>query len=440
MLKIGTDFSGIGSPEQALIKLGIKHKSMFACDVDKYAKKSYLANYKTENFYDDITTRNHNEAPYVDLYVAGFPCQAFSMAGKRLGFEDTRGTLFYDLLKYLKAKKPKYFILENVKGLLSNNNGKTFLTILDCLAKTVNGQYSFTNYEDGLNYYVYYKVLNTKDYGIPQNRERVFIVGFRDEKHSFKFPKKIPLELKLKDLLQDNVNNKYYLSDDYVKKLEEYNERNKKKGNGFRAKFHNPENDIMSTLKISGDSKDDLIKLTRLEDLQLKVKKRINETPKEINEFLKKHKKNSIKEIAEKLQIPKTQLEHYFRTDKYRAIPCPKIWKKLKELLKFDDTYDDAVIEYEEKLSTFETAQRLYDANGISATLQTNEGNYYKTYKRIRRLTPLECFRLQGFPDSFHKKCVDSGLSDTQLYKQAGNSITVDVMSYLIKEILINES
>jgi DNA (cytosine-5)-methyltransferase 1 len=211
MITIGTDFSGIGSPEQALIKLGIKHKSMFACDVDKYAKQSYLANYNSETFYDDITKRNHNEAPYVDLYVAGFPCQTFSMAGKRKGFEDTRGTLFFDLLKYLKAKKPKYFVLENVKGLLSHNGGRTFLTILDCLAKTVNRQYSFSTYEDGLNYHIYYKVLNTKDFGIPQNRERVFIVGFREEKHSFKFPKKMPLELKLKDMLQDNPDSKYFV-------------------------------------------------------------------------------------------------------------------------------------------------------------------------------------------------------------------------------------
>jgi DNA (cytosine-5)-methyltransferase 1 len=310
MIKIGTDFSGIGSPEQALIKLGINHKSMFACDVDKYAKQSYLANYNTGTFYDDITTRDHNEAPYVDLYVAGFPCQTFSMAGKRKGFEDTRGTLFFDLLKYLKAKKPKYFILENVKGLLSHNGGRTFLTILDCLAKTVNRQYSFSTYEDGLNYHIYYKVLNTKDYGIPQNRERVFIVGFRDEKHSFKFPKKIPLELRLKDVLQDSVDNKYYLSDKMIKGIAKSN---------FRERQPIDINGVCKTLKIGGDT------------------------------------------------------------------PC-----------------------FEER-------------------------------KKIRRLTPLECFILQGFPDSFHKKCVDAGLSDTQLYKQAGNSITVDVMSYLIKEILINE-
>ena len=335
MLKIGTDFSGIGSPEQALIKLGIEHKSMFACDVDKYAKKSYLANYKTENFYDDITTRNHNEAPYVDLYVAGFPCQAFSMAGKRLGFEDTRGTLFYDLLKYLKAKKPKYFVLENVKGLLSHNGGRTFLTILDCLAKTVNGQYSFTNYEDGLNYYVYYKVLNTKDYGIPQNRERVFIVGFRDEKHHFKFPKTIPLKYKLKDMLEKNVSEKYHITNMGLDNFLRVNESNYSvKGCAIRGRKRN------GATKYSGE---------------LEVR---------------------------------------------------------------DDEF----------------------ANTITMVQQTSMLKIDTDKTLIRRLTPLECLRLQGFPDSFVEKCKEDGLSDTQLYKQAGNSITVDVMSYLIKEILINES
>ena len=320
MISIGTDFSGIGSPEQALMKMGIEHKSMFACDVDKYAKQSYLANYKTENFYNDITKRNHNEAPYVDLYVAGFPCQTFSMAGKRKGFEDTRGTLFFDLLQYLKAKKPKYFVLENVKGLLSHNGGRTFLTILDCLSKTVNKQYSFTNYDDGLNYYVYYKVLNTKDFGIPQNRERVFIVGFRDEKHSFKFPKKIPLELKLKDILENKVDQKYFLSDKMIKGIEKSN---------FRERQPMDINGVCKTLKIGGDT------------------------------------------------------------------PCFKV-------------------------------HSLYPKNS-------------KTDKRIRRLTPKECFRLQGFPDSFLDKCREIGISDTQLYKQAGNSITVDVMEHLFREILINE-
>ena len=100
MITIGTDFSGIGAPEQALIGLGIKHKCVFACDINKYAKQSFLANYKTETWFDDITQRDHKNTPYCDLYVAGFPCQAFSVAGKRKGFEDTRGTLFFDLFQY----------------------------------------------------------------------------------------------------------------------------------------------------------------------------------------------------------------------------------------------------------------------------------------------------------------------------------------------------
>ena len=197
MLKIGTDFSGIGSPEQALISLGIKHQSMFACDYDKFAKQSYLANYKPLHFYDDITTRNHKETPYVDLYIAGFPCQAFSMAGKRKGFDDTRETLFFDLLQYLKEQRPKYFILENVKGLVSHDKGNTFKVILDSLAKSVNGETRGGLFGgetgDCLGYHIYHKVLNTKNYGIPQNRERIFIVGFRDSDHSFKFPKKFRL-------------------------------------------------------------------------------------------------------------------------------------------------------------------------------------------------------------------------------------------------------
>jgi|TARA_R100000231_G_scaffold62318_1_gene50647 DNA (cytosine-5)-methyltransferase 1 len=345
MIKIGTDFSGIGSPEQALINLGIKHKSMFACDIDKYAKQSYLANYKTEHFYDDITKRNHNKTPYVDLYVAGFPCQAFSLAGKREGLKDTRGTLFFDLLKYLKAKKPKYFILENVKGLLSDNGGRTFLTILDCLAKTVNRQYSLTNYEDSLNYYVYYKVLNTKNYGIPQNRERVFIVGFRDKKHSFKFPKKIPLKTKLKDLLQDNVDNKYFLSDKTIKGIEKSN---------FRERQPVNINTVCRTLKTGGDP------------------------------------------------------------------PCFKVHSLYPRSGN------------PKKGGT----GHLSKEDGTTYCLDTGNNQAIEYEKKLRKLTPTECFRLQGFPDSFVEKCREIKISDTQLYKQAGNSITVNVMQHLIKEIL----
>jgi DNA (cytosine-5)-methyltransferase 1 len=245
-------------------------------------------------------------------------------------------------------------VLENVKGLLSHNGGRTFLTILDCLAKTVNRQYSFSTYEDGLNYHIYYKVLNTKDFGIPQNRERVFIVGFREEKHSFKFPKKMPLELKLKDMLQDNPDSKYYLSDRMIKGIAKSN---------FKERQPIDINGVCKTLKIGGD------------------------TP--------------------CFEVKSGALRPYPRDYKKKGIP---------------------------RTQRIETRQ-----DDLSNCITTDYNDSLIKSKRIRRLTPLECFRLQGFPDSFHKKCVEAGLSDTQLYKQAGNSITVDVMAYLIKEMLINE-
>ena len=242
-MKVGTFFSGVGSPEQALKNLKINHSIKFACDIDKFAKQTYLKNFSCKNFYEDITKLNMNNLSYVDLLVFGFPCQAFSMAGKRRGFDDTRGTLFYDALRYLKQHKPRYFIAENVKGLLSHNLGKTFQTIIDCLAKTINYQYSILPF-DNLGYHIHYKVLNTKDFGIPQNRERIFIVGIRDDSdNNFRFPKEIPLKIKLKDILQDNpnykkykVDNKYYLSNKAVKRIKRHN--NKSLNNNVSNTIH----------------------------------------------------------------------------------------------------------------------------------------------------------------------------------------------------------
>ena len=390
MLKVGTDFSGIGSPEIALKNLGVDYKSMFACDYDKYAKQSYLANHNTENFYNDITTRDHNKTPYVDLYVAGFPCQAFSMAGKRKGFDDTRGTLFFDLLQYLKAQRPKYFILENVKGLLSHNKGQTMAVILDCLAKTVNRQYSFTMYDEGLNYHIYYKVLNTKDYGLPQNRERVFIVGFRDDNHTFRWPKPFKLELKLKDILEDEVDDKYSLSDKAVEKLEIYN----------------PEIDNMSSLKVGGQGADDLIKVHSLYP-------RSSKTGKGGTGPLNKNDGTSYCIDTGNAQA----IEWVYKIRSAALRPYPRDYNK-------------------RGLPRVEKLEKRKD--NLSNCLTTDYNDFLISGKNVRRLTPLECLRLQGFPDEFYYNCKEEGLSDTQLYKQAGNSMTSDVMYYLIKEILKN--
>ena len=458
MIKVGTDISGIGSPEQALIKLGIKHQSIFACDYDKYAKQSYLANYNTETFYDDITKRDHTKTPYVDLYVAGFPCQAFSLAGKRSGFSDTRGTLFFDLLQYLKAKRPKYFILENVKGLMSRDKGKTFITILDALSKTINSQYYISPYEDSLGYYVYYKVLNTKDYGIPQNRERIFIVGFRDEKHSFKFPKKTPLELKLKDILQDNPDSKYNLSDERIKKINAA-EKLKNKTDNDLIKVHclqqrSENRPAIKKNKNSGGtghlSKQDgtsyCLDAGNSQAIEVADKYYLSDKAKAHATYTGK-KKGAVINLNRGGQMGVV----YSKDTDIMSCLTAVDYKNPKKILEVDKKYylsDKAV----ETLETYNDRNKS-KGNGFRAKFHNPEQDVMSSLKvggkgaddlvegkRIRRLTPLECLRLQGFPDSFHNKCIEEGLSDTQLYRQAGNSMTVDVMAYLIKEILINES
>ena len=219
MIRLATDCSGIGAPEQALKDLGVEFKSVFACERDKYARITYMANHHTEVIYEDLTTRPHEI--YSDLYVAGYPCQAFSIAGKRMGEGDTRGVLFYHGWEYIKTMRPRWFVIENVKGLLSVDDGKIFQTWIDLLAITVNGQYSFYRHEDCVDYHVFWTVLNSKDFGVPQNRERVFIVGCRDEADAatFSFPIGWKLPIRLKDILEKDVPEKYYLSDKLIQSL-----------------------------------------------------------------------------------------------------------------------------------------------------------------------------------------------------------------------------
>lgn len=194
LIKIGTDCSGIEAPIQALKKMKVKFSHEFACEIDKHARESIKANYKPKILFEDMTKKR--KLPNIDMYVCGFPCQTFSMAGSRKGMADPRGTIFYDCLKVIKSKKPKIFILENVKGLLNHDKGKTFEIIMKCLKKLE-------------IYNIYYKVLNTKDYGIPQNRERVFIIGLRKDKQKkeFSFPKKKKMK-KIESYIDKNAKHK----------------------------------------------------------------------------------------------------------------------------------------------------------------------------------------------------------------------------------------
>jgi len=196
MIRVGTDCSGIEAPIHALDNIvkkhNIKYKHKFACDIDEHVIKYHKNNHKCDKFFTDITKRNINHVPSIDMYVAGFPCQPYSRANKYKDKGDIRKNIFYNCFSVIKNKKPKIFLLENVKTLLSNNNGQTFKNIMNEL-------------QDLKCYKLFFKVLNTKDYSIPQCRDRLFIVGIltKNYKKEFKWPEKQKIR-PLKDFIDKN--------------------------------------------------------------------------------------------------------------------------------------------------------------------------------------------------------------------------------------------
>lgn len=216
-------FAGIGGMRIAFQNLG--GKCVFSSEIDEQAQKTYAVNFgDIPN--GDITKINENEIPNHDVLVGGFPCQAFSIAGKRGGFNDTRGTLFFDVARIIKAKQPKAFFLENVKGLTNHRGGKTLATILNVL-------------RNDLGYIVPEpKIINAKNFGVPQNRERIFIVGFRADlgikEENFSYPEATDTTKTIRDIMEKKpVSVKYYLSTTYLECLKKHKARNEAKGNGF---------------------------------------------------------------------------------------------------------------------------------------------------------------------------------------------------------------
>ena len=222
-------FAGIGG-----IRKGFENafkediSTVFVSEWDEYAQKTYRANYKDDfEIAGDITKIDEKDIPEFDICLAGFPCQAFSLAGKRMGFEDDykgmcRGTLFQDVVRICEYHKPSVIFCENVKGLTIHDKGRTFKGIKRAFEQ--------------IGYTVYDKVLNSKDFGVPQNRERIYIVAFRNDINSsgFQFPIGSDSETKIKDIMEEQVVSvKYYLSTTYLECLERHKARNEAKGNGF---------------------------------------------------------------------------------------------------------------------------------------------------------------------------------------------------------------
>jgi DNA (cytosine-5)-methyltransferase 1 len=411
-IKVGTDFSGIGAPEQALKNLGYDFENVFFCEIDKHAARSYQAIHEAKTYFEDITKRDHAEVEPLDLYVAGFPCQSFSIAGKRKGWStdengqpvDKRGTLFFDVAKFIQINQPKVFILENVKGLISHEGGKTYQTIIDILTNgggTFNGQMSLDVFDDGLGYHVYAQVLNSKHHGVPQNRERIFIVGFKDFR-PFSFPKKEPLKKRLKDVLEAEVNEKHYLSEKTVQKLIKNNIKPNKdicetaidahyyKGFGIRG---NKGRCTVQGLKVKSATKDGYEIAQEGDSINFKnpnSETRLVRVGKQISQTIEVNNQVGV-------FIGDYRTDEGLRVRKNNCAPC---------------------------LTASKTSKK--DPSRMPGLVGNNH--------RIRRLTPLECWRLQDFPDEafFKAQAVNS---DTQLYKQAGNSITVRVIQKIIERI-----
>jgi len=297
-------FAGIGGIRRGFSKaFGDEIKFVFASEIDTNAQKTYYLNYK-ELPKGDITKIDEKDIASHDIILAGFPCQAFSIAGCRKGFEDTRGTLFFDVIRIAKYHKPKVIFLENVKGFVGHDNGNTFKTVQKTLSD--------------LGYKVFYQVINSKDFDVPQNRERIYIVAFSDSNVEFEFPSPKKQTKTIHDILQKKVDKKFY-----------YNEK---------PLYEKIKNDIKS------------------EDTIYQWRRR------------------------------------YVRENKNNVCPT------------------------------------------LTANMGTGGHNVpiVKDKKGIRKLTPLECIKFQGFDDDFR---FPKDLAFSHQYKQAGNSVTVTVIEEIAKKI-----
>lgn len=246
-------FAGVGGIrlgfEQACRILGLKTECVFTSEIDEWACKTYKKNFPNDNHNPlcDITKVNEKQIPDFDILLAGFPYQAFSIAGKRGGFNDTRGTLSFDVARIIKEKRPRAFLLENVKGLINHKSGKTLEVIINTL-------------KEDLDYTVLYKLLNARDYGLAQMRERIYIVGFRKDcgGGSFEFPQPYPKsECKvIRDIMEeDPVEARYYLSTAYITSMKAHKARHQAKGNGFGYEIRSL-NEVAGTIVCGGMGKE----------------------------------------------------------------------------------------------------------------------------------------------------------------------------------------
>ena len=362
----------------ALRNIGIDYEVVGISEIDKFAIKSYEAIHGKVHNFGDIS--KIEELPYCDLLTYSFPCTDLSVAGQQKGIsKDTRSGLLLEVERLLlKAKEngtlPKYLLLENVKNLV----GKKFI-------KDFKRWLSFLN---SLGYYSNWEVLNAKDYGIPQNRERVFVVSSLENIH-YVFPKKQELKLKMKDLLEDHVPEKYYLSEKYLKSFSDMTNRN-----GFiRGEKFNPQ---------------------KSEDCNIAFAITTKSGERPTDNFI-------------------IQKGHGFNRGGIKENIVPAMtsssWQENNFVVNINP-------------SGRGMNGNVYGTN-LSPTLTTNKGEGIKILQnedyRIRKLTPLECWRLMGFSDNDYYAAKSAGMSNAQLYKQGGNSIVVTVLESIFRQLFLKK-
>lgn len=351
VIRLATSFSGIGAIEYAFKRLGLKTKIIFAGDIDVNCKKAYFANYEIneEQWHTDI--HNLDATPYkgkVDLFVGGAPCQAFSIVGEQRGFEDTRGTLFREFARVVKECQPKVFIFENVQGLFKHDQGRTWEII-------------YNTFRDYCGYDIHFQLLNARDYGIPQTRERLYCIGFK-KPTKFKYPAPIPLKYRMYDFLEDYSDSEYFDKESNTK-----------------------------VLSSDEDHKEELVK---------------DRSKERFNDFI-----FPVKEVEDK----------YYLSEKVaNYVLCPGT-KTFKTPIKTDLDIARPLLQ---------SMHKMHRA-GVDNYVTYNKS---KGINGLRKLTPRECLRLMGFKDDF--KIV---VSNTSAYMEAGNSIVVDVLIALLKEMDITK-
>ena len=433
MIRLLSLFSGIGAFESALRRGGYQFETVNYCEIDPYAAKAYsqIHDIPEEKNLHDVKVVNPLLLDNINLITYGFPCQDISCAGRQRGFEHdgerTRSGLFFEALRIIEFLQPEYAICENVKALTSKKFTAEFQTVLNGLSEA--------------GYNNYWEVLNAKDYGIPQNRERIFIISIRKDidTGTFTFPEKQPLQLRVKDMLESEVDEKFYINSDRAKKLiEKITATPEIVGGGIENRIK-----TIGHLGTGGQkgwvfNANGISRCLAATDYKDPTKIVETRTMIEITEPVicrsagrdPDNPSNRAKgcNTEQTLELKKDGMSNTLTTvQKDNLIIEPQ------KIMQVGNIVDN---------KNFGNPQRgrIYSPEGLAPALNTVPGGGLepkfienKVEYRIRKLTPRECFRLMGFTDTDFDKI--HGISNTQLYKMAGNSIVVNVLEAIFKQL-----